>query len=68
MYGTEASPCPPALATATQLALVLTDQEQSRVVAMASVPLPPSDVNSVTGEPTWTWHFAEIGAVTDVDV
>jgi hypothetical protein len=56
------------LATATQLALVLTDHVQSRVVATASVPLPPSAVNAVVADPTWTWHFAIAGAVNAVDV
>jgi hypothetical protein len=41
-------------ATDTHVALVLTVHVQSRVVAMASVPLPPSDVKSVVGDPTWT--------------
>jgi hypothetical protein len=68
VYGTDASPCPPPLATDTQLAFVLIDHVQSRVVAMASVPLPPSAVYVVVADPTWTWHFADADAVVAVDV
>jgi len=54
-YGTDASPCPLMFATDTHVALVLTVHVQSRVVAIASVPLPPADVKSVAvGDPTWT--------------
>jgi hypothetical protein len=56
------------LAIATQLALVATDHVQSRVVVMASVPVPPSAVKLVGAEPTCTWHFTDAGAVTAVDV
>jgi predicted FMN-binding regulatory protein PaiB len=52
-YETDALPCPLVFATDTQEALVLTVHVQSGVVAMATVPLPPSDVKSVVvGEPT----------------
>jgi uncharacterized lipoprotein YbaY len=68
VYGTEASPCPVVLATETQLALVMTDHVQSRVVATARVPFPPSAVNTVVDDPTWTWHFVKAGAVSAVDV
>jgi hypothetical protein len=54
VYGMEASPCPPVLATDTQFALVLTDHVQSRVVTIDSVPLPPSAVKVVLDEPTCT--------------
>jgi hypothetical protein len=47
---------------------VLTDHVQSRVVATASVPFPPSAVKDVVADPTWTWHFAVAGAVSAVDV
>ena len=68
VYGTLASPCPSVFAIETQFAFVLTDHAQSRVVAMASVPLPPAAVNAVAGEPSCTWHFADAGAVMAVDV
>jgi hypothetical protein len=67
VYWTDASPCPLALVIATQLALVVADHAQSRVVVTASVPCPPSDVKLVVAEPTWTWHFAEVGAATVFD-
>jgi hypothetical protein len=68
VYGTEAPPWPFVFASETQFALVLADHVQSRVVSTASVPCPPSAVNAVVGDPTWTWHFTDTGAVTAVDV
>jgi hypothetical protein len=56
------------LVITTQLAFVVADHAQSRVVVTASVPRPPSAVKLVVVEPTWTWHFAEVGAATVDDI
>jgi hypothetical protein len=43
------------------------DQEQSRVVAIVSEPGPPLAVNDEGELVTLTEHFAEVGAVTEVE-
>ena len=68
VYGTDASPCPLALAIAIQLAFVVADHAQSRVVATESDPDPPAAVKLVVVDPTWTWHFAEVVAATVFDI
>jgi hypothetical protein len=45
VYETDAPPCPLGVATETQSALLLTDQEQSRVVSIVNVPVPPPSEN-----------------------
>jgi len=69
VYGTDASPCPPASSPIdTQVASVLIDHVQSRAVAMVSDPFPPAAVNDVGELVTLTWHLSAVGAVRDVVV
>jgi hypothetical protein len=69
VYGTDASPCPPASsAIDTQFASVLIDHVQSRDVAIVSDPFPPAAVNDVGALLTLIWHLSAVGAVSDVVV
>jgi hypothetical protein len=69
VYGTDASPCPPASSPIdTQVASVLIDHVQSRDVAIVSDPFPPAAVNPVVELLTLTWHLSAVGAVSDVVV
>ena len=52
----------------TQLAVVATDQVQSRVVVIMTVPRPPNASNDVGALLALTWHLSMIGAVGDVCV
>ena len=68
MYVTDAPPWPLGVATETQSALLLTDHEQSRVVSIVSVPVPPPSENDDDEELTRNWHFCVEVGVTPVDV
>ena len=68
MYETDAPPWPLGVATETQSALLLTDHEQSRVVSIVSVPVPPPSENEDDGVLTRNWHFCEEDGVTPVVV
>jgi hypothetical protein len=52
----------------TQLAVVATDQGQSRVVVIVTVPGPPDASNDVGVLLALTWHLSMIGVVGDVCV
>jgi len=68
VYETDAPPWPLGVATETQSALLLTDHEQSRVVSIVSVPVPPPSENDDDEELTRNWHFCVEVGVTPVDV
>ena len=68
MYETDAPPWPLGVATETQSALLLTDHEQSRVVSIVSVPVPPPSENDDDETLTPNWHFWVGDGVGSVDV
>src|ERR1700704_5789588 len=63
-----ASPCPLVVPIDTQLALVLTDHVQSRVVVTARVPGPPPGGNNDGVVSAPIWHFWADGDTIAVEV
>jgi hypothetical protein len=49
----------------THGAVLDASQVQSRFVATESVPFPPAAATVPSGVVTLTWHFEEVGAVTE---
>ncbi len=56
------------LAIEIQLADVVADHPQSRVVVIDSDPEPPESVKLDGAVATWNWHFCELGADVAVEV
>lgn len=68
VYGIDASPCPFGVAIDTQFAVEPTDQLQSRVADIVSVPCPPAAGKTAGVAAALTWHFWADGATTAVEV